>query len=233
MIPLGNWQDRIDELESENHDLTQKNSELEEEIAVNLAEIDLLRDRVSELDARRGKLLAELRDEQALTHRLNAEIRGWEGVAECARERAEKAETDRDDWKARAWKAETHIKWWADDASKWKAIGAKATARAENAEEALQAERAMARHNMEQADRDFAHLDARTADNYGKLQEVQKRANSWFEVAKTQVRARDFWIGQADMWADQADKLAERVIKSEEVFEEMKAALRVLGGKKE
>lgn len=42
MIPLGNWADRIDELESENHDLREENSRLFGEVTDLLFQIDIL-----------------------------------------------------------------------------------------------------------------------------------------------------------------------------------------------
>lgn len=59
MIPLGNWQDRIDELESENHDRAYTISGLEEEVAELLFQLDEMKDIVSKTVDARVKAQAE------------------------------------------------------------------------------------------------------------------------------------------------------------------------------
>lgn len=148
MIPLGNWQERIDELESENFDLLEENRRLDDEVTDLLYEIDMLKDKLSEAQGERDKL------KKLLAREVN---------------RAETAEVLNEDYRA------------ANDA--WR----------ESFEITIEA-----------------------------YDEVQARANSWFEVAKDLVRARDFWVGIAQ---EQFDKAA----KAENTVDELKAALRVLG----
>jgi chromosome segregation ATPase len=133
---LGNWADRIDELESENFDLGEENEALNDEIADLLFEKDRLVDRLYEMEEE----LATARRETELA-RLDAAA--WESTYEYS--------------------------------------------------EILRGE-------------------------------VQARANSWFEIAKQQVRAREFWLDIADKYSEQLDAALND-------YDELQTALRVLGGK--
>ena len=47
MIPLGNWQERIDELESENFDLLEEYRRHDDEVTDLLYEVELLKDKLA------------------------------------------------------------------------------------------------------------------------------------------------------------------------------------------
>jgi chromosome segregation ATPase len=142
VIPMGNWADRIDELESENHDLMEENSRQFDEITDYLYEIDRLKAKLEERDNEIDQLKTDL-----------------EYYHDASREDSEQF---------------------------WLLMG----------------------------ERD------QFEENYA---EVQARANSWFEVAKTMTRARDFWVDIADKYAEQLDAALND-------YDELKTALRVLGG---
>lgn len=150
---MGNWQERIDELESENFDLLEENRRLDDEVTDLLYEIDTLKDKLSEAQEERDRL-----DEQ-----LNQ-------VAH-----------------------ESYLDW----------------SRAEAAE-----------RRVKELEKLLAEV--LTEDYRAAYDEVQARANSWFEAAKNLVRSRDFWIEIADQEMQRADK-------AENTVDELKAALRVLG----
>lgn len=138
MIPMGNWADRIDELESEVHDLEQDNEGLNDEIAELLFEKDRLVDQLYDLEE-------ELANARRETDLARIDAAAWESTF------------------------------------------------------------------------DFAEIING---------ETQQRANSWFEVAKTMVRARDFWLDIADKYSEQLDAALND-------YDELQTALRVLGGKRE
>lgn len=140
MIPVGNWADRIEELESDNFDLVEENSRLDDEVGNLLYEVDRLEDQVLQLEA---------------------ENRDWEGVVECILDRAESAELEAAQWES-------------------------------------------------------TYLFSEIMRN-----EVQKRANSWFEIAKNMSRARNMWVDIAEEQMDRADV-------GEVLLDEFKAALRTL-----
>lgn len=150
---MGNWQDRIDELESENFDLLEENRRLDDEISDLLYEIDLLKDKLASAQEERDKLDKQLNQ---VAH-------------------------------------ESYLDW----------------SRAEAAE-----------RRVKELEKLLAEV--LTEDYRAAYDEVQARANSWFEAAKNLVRSRDFWIEIADQEMQRADK-------AENTVDELKAALRVLG----
>lgn len=150
---MGNWQDRIDELESENFDLLEENRRLDDEVTDLLYEIDTLKDKLSEAQEERDRLDKQLNQ---VAH-------------------------------------ESYLDW----------------SRAEAAE-----------RRVKELEKLLAEV--LTEDYRAAYDEVQARANSWFEAAKNLVRSRDFWIEIADQEMQRADK-------AENTVDELKAALRVLG----
>src|SRR5690606_30485780 len=149
---MGNWADRIDELEAENFDLLEENRRLDDEVTDLLYELDTAKDKLSEAQEERDRLatpLSQVAHESYLdwSRAEAAERRGKELEKLLAREanRAETAEVLTEDYRAanNAWRESFEI----------------------------------------------------TIEAYD---EVQARANSWFEVAKNLVRSRDFWIEIAD-----------------------------------
>lgn len=174
---MGNWQDRIDELESENFDLMQENSRLDDEISDLLYEVDLLRDKLASAQEERDKLDKQLNQ---VAHESYL------------------------DW-SRANAAERRVK-------ELEKLLAEETNRAETAEVLVE--------DYRNANDAWSESFEITMEAYD---EVQSRANSWFEVAKDLVRTRDFWVEIAQ---EQFDKAA----KAEKAVQELKSALRVLGG---
>lgn len=159
---LGNWQERIDELESENFDLLEENRRLDDEVTDLLYEIDTLKDKLSEAQEERDRLDKQLNQ---VAH-------------------------------------ESYLDW----------------SRAEAAERRVQELEKLLAEETSRAETD----EALTEDYRAAYDEVQARANSWFEAAKNLVRSRDFWIEIADQEMQRADK-------AENTVDELKAALRVLG----
>ena len=176
MIPLGNWQDRIDELESENFDLTQENSRLDDEISDLLYEVDLLRDKLASAQEERDKL------DKQLTQVAHDGYLDW-SRAEAAERRVKELEKLLAREVNRAETAEVLVEDYRNANDAW----------SESFETAMEA-----------------------------YDEVQARANSWFETAKSLARFRNFWIELADQEMERADK-------AENTVDELKAALRVLG----
>lgn len=150
---MGNWADRIDELESENFDLLEENRRLDDEVTDLLYEVDLLKDKLASAQEERDKLDKQLNQ---VAH-------------------------------------ESYLDW----------------SRAEAAE-----------RRVKELEKLLAEV--LTEDYRAAYDEVQARANSWFEAAKNLVRSRDFWIEIADQEMQRADK-------AENTVDELKAALRVLG----
>ena len=173
---MGNWQDRIDELESENFDLLEENRRLDDEVTDLLYEIDTLKDKLSEAQEERDRL------DKQLNQVAHESYLDW-SRAEAAERRVKELEK----------------------------LLAEETNRAETAEVLTEDYRA--------ANNAWRESFEITIESYD---EVQARANSWFEVAKNLVRSRDFWIEIADQEMQRADK-------AENTVDELKAALRVLG----
>lgn len=173
---MGNWADRIDELESENFDLLEENRRLDDEVTDLLYEVDLLKDKLASAQEERDNLEKQL-DQVAHEHYL--------------------------DW-ARAEAAERRVKELED-------LLAQAVGRAETAEVLTEDCRA-----ANDAWRESFEITVEAYD------EVQSRADTWFEVAKDLVRARDFWVEIAQ---EHFDKAAQ----AEKAVQELKSALRVLG----
>lgn len=173
---MGNWADRIDELESENFDLLEENRRLDDEVTDLLYEVDLLKDKLASAQEERDNLEKQL-DQVAHEHYL--------------------------DW-ARAEAAERRVKELED-------LLAKAVNRAETAEVLAEDYRA-----SNDSWRESFEITIEAYD------EVQSRANTWFEVAKDLVRTRDFWVEIAQ---EHYDKAAQ----AEKAVQELKSALRVLG----
>lgn len=176
MIPLGNWQERIDELESDNFDLLEENRRLDDEVTDLLYEIDTLKDKLSEAQEERDKL------DEHLNQVAHESYLDW-SRAEAAERRVRELEK----------------------------LLAREVNRAETAEVLTEDYRA-----ANDAWRESFEITIEAYD------EVQSRANSWFEVAKDLVRTRDFWVEIAQ---EQFDKAAE----AEKAVQELKSALRVLG----
>lgn len=173
---MGNWADRIDELESENFDLLEENRRLDDEVTDLLYEVDLLKDKLAATQEERDNLEKQL-DQVAHEHYL--------------------------DW-ARAEAAERRVK-------ELESLLAKAANREETAE--ILAEDCRASNDSWRESLEIA-IEA--------YDEVQSRANTWFEVAKDLVRTRDFWVEIAQ---EHYDKAAQ----AEKAVQELKSALRVLG----
>ena len=174
---MGNWADRIDELESENFDLLEENRRLDDEVTDLLYEVDLLKDKLAATQEERDNLENQL-DQVAHEHYLD-----W-SRAEAAERRVQELER----------------------------LLAEETKRADN-----NAWREFIETTIEAYYwRESLEITNKAYD------EVQARANSWFEVAKNLVRSRDFWIEIADQEMKRADK-------AENTVDELKSALRVLG----
>ncbi|MDA3643822.1 hypothetical protein LZ318_11715 [Saccharopolyspora indica] len=250
MIPLGNWQDRIDELESENFDLTEKNTRLEEEIGYykTAAEIweqasDSWRKRAGD-----GEYMSKLhyRNSQGAERRL-AEL---EERLAVERQRAEDTsliaritEKERDEAIARAEEAESLIDRFARDTNEANDRAESAEARVKELEthywSAIHSARAeydfmesrlreeWALRKAAEAERDeYKTGSAAWESSFLLLEhmhdEVQQRANSWFEAAKDMTRARNAWVDVANTHLDGR-------IEAQKDLKELKSALRVLG----
>lgn len=166
----------------------------------------------------------------------NAELRDWEENSEAVHrhqmaylKRAERAEADVNEWKS--WEAQ--------------ARGRAEKAEAELDELAKEKEQVELQRDDLRSELEYLYevTEDETEDDYltaGRVEElesawfeefvrgniIQARANSWFEIAKTMTRARNWWVEIADTESDRADK-------AEVALEEYKTALRVLGGSKE
>ena len=174
---MGNWQDRIDELESENFDLLEENRRLDDEVTDLLYEIDTLKDKLSEAQEERDRL------DKQLNQVAHESYLDW-SRAEAAERRVKELERLLAEETKRA------------DNNAWREF-IEATIKAYHWRESFE-------------------ITNKAYD------EVQARANSWFEVAKNLVRSRDFWIEIADQEMQRADK-------AENTVDELKSALRVLG----
>lgn len=82
---MGNWADRIDELESENFDLLEENRRLDDEVTDLLYEVDLLKDKLASAQEERDNLEKQL-DQVAYEH-----YRDW-ARAEAAERRVQELE---------------------------------------------------------------------------------------------------------------------------------------------
>ena|SRR5690554_5067695 len=212
---MGNWADRIDELESENFDLLEENRRLDDEVTDLLYEVDLLKDKLASVQEERDNLEKQL-DQVAHEHYLDwsraeqAEDRiNTIKSALCARadnlmDQLDATVTERDHLRAKKTELELDVEALLALVEYWQEKAAEAA-------EGVQYWEESSREDSE----DFYTL-------MGDLDAVQERANSWFEVAKDLVRARDFWVEIAQ---EQFDKAAE----AERAVQELKSALRVLG----
>ncbi|WP_190822037.1 coiled-coil domain-containing protein [Saccharopolyspora pogona] len=132
---MGNWQERIDELESENFDLQESVGTLEDEMTENLYEIDRLNDELGKVRQRfRDYTIVHPDNEhqlnvwreraesaRAVKGELEAKLREAMSRIEYEKKRAEKAEAANRDWEGvaecareRTEKAETQIEVWKD-----------------------------------------------------------------------------------------------------------------------
>lgn len=78
---IGNWQERIDELESENYDLSQENERLDDDLSEAFYKIDLLEDRVAGLEESNRDLEDSLAQDREEADGLSALAYGLE--TEC------------------------------------------------------------------------------------------------------------------------------------------------------
>src|SRR5690554_4123147 len=236
---MGNWADRIDELESENFDLLEENRRLDDEVTDLLYEVDLLKDKLASVQEERDNLEKQL-DQVAHEHYLDwaraeaaeRRVKELESLLAKAVGRAETAEVLAEDYRASndSWResfeitieaydeVQSRANIWFEVAKDlvrtrdfWVEIAQEHYDKAAEADENVQYWEESSWEDSE----DFYTL-------MGDLDAVQERANSWFEVAKDLVRARDFWVEIAQ---EQFDKAAE----AERAVQELKSALRVLG----
>lgn len=195
MIPLGNWADRIDELESENFDLVEELGRAEDEISDYLFEIDTLRDRVAALEDENSSLRKQRNDVLEDAYHDWARANDLEtysvSIEEAQKLQKRNMELELDVegllalveyWQEKAAEA-------ADDVSYW-----------------IDSSREADEFSYEQQ----ARLDA-----------VEERAGSWFEVAKKLVRSRNAWMRVAN-------RDLELRYQVEQELSELKKALRTL-----
>lgn len=172
MIPLGNWADRIDELESENFDLVEELGRAEDEISDYLFEIDTLRDRVAALEDENSSLRKQRDDVLEDAYHDWARANDLEtysvSIEEAQKLQKRNMELELDVeallmlveyWQEKAAEADENVQYWEE--------------------------------SSREGSEDFYTL-------MGDLDAVQERANSWFEVAKKLVRSRNVWMRAAN-----------------------------------
>ena len=211
---MGNWQERIDELESENFDLLEENRRLDDEVTDLLYEIDTLKDKLSEAQEERDKLDKQLnqvahesyldwsRAEQA-EDRINTLKRELCARADNLMDQLDATVTERDHLRAKKTELELDVEALLALVEYWQEKAAEAA-------EGVQYWEESSREDSE----DFYAL-------MGDLDAVQERANSWFEVAKKLVRSRNVWMRAAN-------RDLELRYQVEKELSELKKALRTL-----
>jgi len=211
---MGNWQERIDELESENFDLLEENRRLDDEVTDLLYEIDTLKDKLSEAQEERYRLDKQLnqvahesyldwsRAEQA-EDRINTLKRELCARADNLMDQLDATVTERDHLRAKKTELELDVEALLALVEYWQEKAAEAA-------EGVQYWEESSREDSE----DFYTL-------MGDLDAVQERANSWFEVAKKLVRSRNVWMRAAN-------RDLELRYQVEKELSELKKALRTL-----
>lgn len=227
-FPMGNWQDRVDELEEENRDLMEHNSRIEDEVADLLFQLDEMRDVVAKtVEARKEaeRLTDHYREMWAdeLSRRIDVESDARrlavsaQAGAEQLQEKVSSLELERNhdvmDLRVRLVAANER----AD----------KAEARADVLKGQLLSAEADLAATLDRTDKaetlarraalDYLTVDNESAENYKRAQEAEARAASHWESAKYFCRAFLSW--------------RKICIDTNRELRELKDALLVLGGK--